>query len=291
MSRSSRSRARSPATSSAAAAGYLHELRDQRASFEPIAKWSARARSAEDVPELLAEAWQRARTPPSGPVFLEIPVDVLTGETDCGSMDSTVARPPLSCPTRLDWTKRRRVLAGAERPLVWAGSGVLRSGAWDELRAVAEALRAPVVTSYMGKGAFPEDHELSAGSACDEAAFRRPRRGSRCGARRRLGARRRDDAAIQRSSSAGSSYRSMPTRNGSAPPSPRSASSATRARRLRLLSSACPSRSRTAARRNALAPSAGESPPGSTSRAAISSAASSNRFETRCPGTPQPDGT
>src|SRR6186713_3026177 len=79
-------------------------------------------------------------------------------------MDSTVARPPLSCPIRLDWKKRRR----SSR----AGSGVLRSGAWEELRAVAETLRAPVVTSYMGKGAFPEDHELSAGSACDEAAFR-----------------------------------------------------------------------------------------------------------------------
>ena len=45
--------------------GYLHELRDQRASFEPIVKWSARARSAEDVPELLAGAWQRAQRLPS----------------------------------------------------------------------------------------------------------------------------------------------------------------------------------------------------------------------------------
>ena len=152
--------------------GYLHELRDQRASFEPIVKWAARARSAEDVPELLAEAWQRAQTPPSGPVFVEIPVDVLTGETDLRvtGLDGSPAAPALPPADRLD--EAARVLAGAERPLVWAGSGVLRSGAWDELRAVAEALRAPVVTSYMGKGAFPEDHELSAGSACDEAAFR-----------------------------------------------------------------------------------------------------------------------
>src|SRR5207247_3198565 len=58
--------------------GYLHELRDQRASFEPIVKWVARARSADHVPDLLAEAWRRAQTPPSGPVFLEIPVDILT---------------------------------------------------------------------------------------------------------------------------------------------------------------------------------------------------------------------
>jgi acetolactate synthase-1/2/3 large subunit len=152
--------------------GYLHELRDQRASFEPIVKWSARARSAEDVPELLAEAWQRAQTPPTGPVFLEIPVDVLTRETDVRveGLDGAASQPAVPQPAALG--DAVRVLAGAESPLVWAGSGVLRSGAWRELRAVAEALRAPVVTSYMGKGAFPEDHELSAGSACDEAAFR-----------------------------------------------------------------------------------------------------------------------
>ena len=152
--------------------GYLHELRDQRASFEPIVKWSARARSAEDVPELLAEAWQRAQTPPSGPVFLEIPVDVLTGETDLrvNGLDGSPPAAVVPDSSRLD--EAARLLVGAERPLVWAGSGSLRSGAWEELRAVAETLRAPVVTSYMGKGAFPEDHELSAGSACDEAAFR-----------------------------------------------------------------------------------------------------------------------
>ena len=152
--------------------GYLHELRDQRASFEPIVKWSARARSAEDVPELLADAWQRAQTPPAGPVFLEIPVDVLTRETDVRveGLDGAAPQPAVPQPAAL--RDAARVLAGAESPLVWAGSGVLRSGAWRELRAVAEALRAPVVTSYMGKGAFPEDHELSAGSACDEAAFR-----------------------------------------------------------------------------------------------------------------------
>src|SRR4026208_876350 len=87
-------------------------------------------------------------------------------------MGATVARPPLSCATRLDWAEPRGLAGGAERPLVWAGSGVLRSGAWEELRAVAETLRAPVVTSYMGKGAFPEDHELSAGSGRGAGAVR-----------------------------------------------------------------------------------------------------------------------
>ena len=152
--------------------GYLHELRDQRASFEPIVKWASRARSADDVPELLAEAWRRAQTPPSGPIFLEIPVDVLTGDTEVRAAGLDGSSPAPRAPDAGALDEAARVLAGAKKPLVWAGSGVLRSGAWDELRAVAEALRAPVVTSYMGKGAYPEDHELSAGSGCDEAAFR-----------------------------------------------------------------------------------------------------------------------
>jgi acetolactate synthase-1/2/3 large subunit len=152
--------------------GYLHELRDQGASFEPIVKWSARARVPEDVPELLAEAWQRAQTPPSAPVFLEIPVDVLTQETDVRVADLDGNPSPAVVPDAATLDDAARVFAGAERPVLWAGSGVLRSGAWDELRTLAETLRAPVATTYMGKGAFPEDHELAAGSACDEAAFR-----------------------------------------------------------------------------------------------------------------------
>jgi acetolactate synthase-1/2/3 large subunit len=57
-------------------------------------------------------------------------------------------------------------------PVVWAGGGVLRSGAWEELRAVSDRLGAPVVTTYMGKGAFPEDDPAAVGTALDEPAVR-----------------------------------------------------------------------------------------------------------------------
>jgi acetolactate synthase I/II/III large subunit len=149
--------------------GYLHELRDQVASFAPIVKWTARAPSPGEIPELLAEAWRRAASPPTGPVFVEIPVDVLTGETDAPpvhDLDGGAQEPQLP-----DVAEAAALLAAADRPVIWAGGGVLRSAAWDELRALAEQLGAPVATTYMGKGAFPEDHPLSLGSACDEGAF------------------------------------------------------------------------------------------------------------------------
>jgi acetolactate synthase-1/2/3 large subunit len=153
--------------------GYLHELADQLASFVPVVKWAARAESDEDVPRLLAEAWTSAVTPPSGPVFLEIPVDLLRGE-------SAVDAPPKQDHAVVDFTtagkgqigEAAQLLAQAERPALWAGGGVLRSGAWEELEELARLLDAPVATTYMGKGAFPEDDPLSAGSACDEAALK-----------------------------------------------------------------------------------------------------------------------
>src|SRR3972149_8623431 len=61
--------------------GYLHELHDQLASFAPVVKWAARAELHEEIPGILAEAWRQAQTPPGGPGFVEVPVDLLRGGT------------------------------------------------------------------------------------------------------------------------------------------------------------------------------------------------------------------
>jgi len=153
--------------------GYLHELDDQLASFAPIVRWTARAEHADDVPALLAEAWQRAQTPPSGPVFVEIPVDILRAPVDLPRVDDLPGDPmTIVTPPDGALAEAGRLLRDAERPVIWAGGGVLRSGAWEELATLAGRLRAPVATTYMGKGAFPEDHPLAAGSTCDEPPFR-----------------------------------------------------------------------------------------------------------------------
>jgi acetolactate synthase I/II/III large subunit len=151
--------------------GYLHELDDQLASFSPVVKWAAQAKSAEEVPELLSNAWATALRPPSGPVFVEIPVDLLTEETDVASGKGLAPSSDPAVPPRTV-EEAARLLNESERPVVWAGSGVLRSDAWTELAELARALDAPVATTYMGKGAFPADDPLSLGSACDEGAFK-----------------------------------------------------------------------------------------------------------------------
>ena len=151
--------------------GYLHELPDQLASFAPIVKDAARAHSVESIPGLLAQAWRIALTPPSGPVYLEIPVDLLTAPAPGGPVTTLEAMVERQCAPLDQVLAAATRLAHARRPVIWAGGGVLRSGATGELRELAELLQAPVATTYMGKAAIPADHPLSAGAGCDEAAL------------------------------------------------------------------------------------------------------------------------
>lgn len=151
--------------------GYLHELGDQLSVFRPVVKHAARAHSVESIPGLLAHAWRVALTPPSGPVYLEIGVDLLTGPAPrrhIGPLEAMVER---ECAPLDELAAAATVLARAERPVIWAGGGVIRSGAQNELRELAERLYAPVATTYMGKAAMPADHPLCVGAGCDEAAF------------------------------------------------------------------------------------------------------------------------
>ena len=153
--------------------GFLHELPDQRAVFAPVVKRTWRAESADGLPELVAAAWREALTPPTGPTYLEIPVDVLEAPAAVAPPAALDAAPPPPAAARPEAVAAAaEALAAAAGPVLWAGGGVERSGAWAELRALAERLGAPVVTTYMGKGALPADHPLAVGSGCDEGAVR-----------------------------------------------------------------------------------------------------------------------
>ena len=73
--------------------GYLHETADQLAMFAPLVKHAARAESVESIPDLLARAWRVALTPPAGPVYLEIPVDLLKAPAGDSAVTELTAAP------------------------------------------------------------------------------------------------------------------------------------------------------------------------------------------------------
>uniref|UniRef100_UPI003515E277 thiamine pyrophosphate-binding protein n=1 Tax=Streptomyces calvus TaxID=67282 RepID=UPI003515E277 len=141
--------------------GYLHELPDQAASFRGVVKSVHTVRTASQIPSAIAAAWKSALTVPHGPVWVEIPQDVLLAETVLPvvtAMDAT----PDELPPRPELTAlAAHLLAHAERPAIIAGGGVVRSDASGKLRQLAERVQAPVVTTPGGKGAFPWTHPLS----------------------------------------------------------------------------------------------------------------------------------
>ncbi|MFV0129798.1 thiamine pyrophosphate-binding protein [Streptomyces sp. HMX112] len=141
--------------------GYLHELRDQQASFRDIVKSVHTARTQSQIPSAIAAAWQSALTAPHGPVWVEIPQDVLSAGTVLPVVTAMDAAPADLAPRPELTAVAAHLLANAERPAVIAGGGVVRSDASGKLLALAERISAPVVTTFGGKGAFPWEHPLS----------------------------------------------------------------------------------------------------------------------------------
>ncbi|MFD5134945.1 thiamine pyrophosphate-binding protein [Streptomyces sp. NPDC058378] len=141
--------------------GYLHELRDQKASFRDIVKSVHTVRTASQIPSAIAAAWESALTAPHGPVWVEIPQDVLLAETVLPVVSALDATPRELYPRPELTVAAAHLLSNAERPAIIAGGGVVRSDASGKLRALAEKLDAPVVTTFGGKGAFPWEHPLS----------------------------------------------------------------------------------------------------------------------------------
>ncbi|HEX5502541.1 MAG TPA: thiamine pyrophosphate-dependent enzyme, partial [Thermomicrobiales bacterium] len=139
--------------------GELHEIKDQRAVLDAVTKWTGRALSPGDVPGLVREAFAQLRSGRPAPVGLEIPPDVLRQTAEVALLDPRPVERQPADPTLIE--QAAELLAGAERPAFYVGSGVLAAGAWEELRAVAEALGAPVVMSRNGRGALSARHPLA----------------------------------------------------------------------------------------------------------------------------------
>lgn len=142
------------------------ETLDQLEIVRPVTKWARRVYQLDRIPEYVAAAFREAATGRPGPVYLEFAIDLIHSD-----IEESAVRFPASA-----WREQRRLaapadlvaraaalLAEAERPAILAGSGVWWSRAQEELRALAEGARIPVVTRQQGRGTLPDDHPLCFG--------------------------------------------------------------------------------------------------------------------------------
>jgi acetolactate synthase-1/2/3 large subunit len=146
--------------------GMLHELDDQKESARNVTKTQETVHKASSIPYVLEDAWRTALTAPQGPVWVEVPQDVLLGPTSVpppGELQVTI---PQLQPHSGSVLRAAELLAQAQRPALVAGGGVRRSGAsaQDALLELAELIDAPVVCTPGGNSAFPNLHALSLGS-------------------------------------------------------------------------------------------------------------------------------
>ena len=100
-----------------------------------------------------------ALTPHRGPVFIDVPMDVIFATAEVDLPDPVAPLAPEPDPDEVG--RAAALIAGAERPAIIAGSDVYWAGAWDALAAAAEHLRVPVFANGMGRGCLPADHPLS----------------------------------------------------------------------------------------------------------------------------------
>jgi thiamine pyrophosphate-dependent acetolactate synthase large subunit-like protein len=135
---------------------------DQVAVFRPITRWAERCYDSRRIPEFVDAAFRHAFGSRPGPVYLDMPGDVLYREVPDDQVHWTSApgerRRPQGDPDLVD--RAIALIAGSERPIVISGSGVLWAEAENELRALVERARIPFYTTPQGRGVIPEDHPL-----------------------------------------------------------------------------------------------------------------------------------
>ena len=131
----------------------------------PCTKYAFQPRHASEIPEMVKKSFYIAESGRPGPVLIDIPKDIQQQVTKIDFPEYIKVRGynPVVDPDLSEINKACEMLLKAEKPVIMAGGGVILSGAFSELQALAELLTIPVVTTFKGKGAFPENHHLALG--------------------------------------------------------------------------------------------------------------------------------
>jgi acetolactate synthase-1/2/3 large subunit len=139
---------------------------DQVAVARPISKWAHQIGTVQQIPRLVAQAVRLATSAPTGPVLLDLPMDVLTATVEEGSVripeTIVVDAPPAPNPQALD--AAAALLAGAKRPVILVGPGAWQADAGEDLRRFVERARIPVFSDFQSHGLLPSDHPCYGGT-------------------------------------------------------------------------------------------------------------------------------
>jgi acetolactate synthase-1/2/3 large subunit len=141
----------------------LHQDADQFQIFRPFCKRVYRVDRAADLPRIMERAFHLAQAGRPGPVLVDVPMDVFSADLPIDAfhqLPAVMSRPTIDASAV---TQVVNALASAERPVLYAGGGVLSARATPELAALAEALNVPVAHTLMGKGCLRDDHPLLLG--------------------------------------------------------------------------------------------------------------------------------
>ncbi|MEO8091661.1 MAG: acetolactate synthase [bacterium] len=136
--------------------GALQEI-DHLPFVSPLAKRAATVKATAEIPAATCAAIDAALAQPTGPTFLDYPLDVVFTE---GEAEPPPPPGPAAADPAEGAERAAEFLAAAERPVIMAGTGLYWAHGEDELRALAEALGAPTFLNGMGRGCLPADHEL-----------------------------------------------------------------------------------------------------------------------------------
>ncbi len=131
----------------------------------PCVKYAFQPRDPSEIPEVVKKGFYIASTGRPGPVLLDIPKDVQQNEGKMTFPDEFKIRGyhPWTDPDIANIEKAIDMLLSSEKPIILSGGGVIISSTFPELQSIAEMLMIPVVTTFKGKGSFPENHPLSLG--------------------------------------------------------------------------------------------------------------------------------
>ena len=135
--------------------------------YKGITKMAVQVDSTARIPEYMAMAFRKARTGRPGPVYIDLPSDVLQNAVEEEEVnwptDYYVDAPPLGNPGQVK--RAADLLINAERPMMIVGKGIRWSEPTTELRQLVETLGMPYVTSPMGRGFIPDDHPMNFAAA------------------------------------------------------------------------------------------------------------------------------